>query len=299
MKRESRTWLPYAMLVLAFLTLALYEAGALRPLESLMGYIIAPVERGLASIFDTLGELSQTIRDVRELQQRVQALEKENAALTVENIRLREFEAENRELRERLNFADENPTYSLVGADVVERGCTVYPCAEVTGQDTNPYLRYIIINAGSNDGVNIGMPVITEGSALVGRIARVTPNLAFVQLINDPSSEIAAMIQRSRVTGMVIGEKEGNLIMTEILPGEEINEGDYIITSGLGGLMPRALILGQIARVDYQEAALFQEALLRPAVDFRRLDMVLVITDFQNMPTEETDNLRPSEGTLP
>ncbi len=299
MRQESRTWLPYAMLALAFLMLALYEAGTLRPLESLMGYIIAPVERGLASTIDTLSELSKTVRDVRELQQRVQELEQENAALTVENIRLREFEAENRELRDRLNFATENPTYSLVGSDVVERGCTVYPCAEVTGQDTNPYLRYIIINAGSNDGVAPGMPVITEGSALIGRIARVTPNLAFVQLINDPNSEVAAMVQRNRVTGMVVGEKEGNLIMTEILPDEEINEGDYVITSGLGGLMPRALILGQVASIDYQEAALFQEALLRPAVDFRRLDMVLVITDFQNMPTEETDDVLPPEGTLP
>jgi hypothetical protein len=63
--------------------------------------------------------------------------------------------------------------------------------------------------------------------------------------------------------------------------------------------MPRALILGQIARTDYQEAALFQEALLRPAVDFRRLDMVLVITDFQNTPTGETDELRPAAGNLP
>ncbi len=299
MRQESRTWLPYAMLALAFLMLALYEAGALRPLESLMGYIIAPVERGLASTFNTLSELSQTVRDVRALQQRVQALEEENAALTVENIRLREFEAENRELRDRLNFASENPTYSLIGSDVVERGCTTYPCAEVTGQDTNPYLRYIIINAGSNDGVAPGMPVVTEGSALIGRIARVTPHLAFVQLINDPTSEVAAMVQRNRVTGMVVGEKEGNLIMTEILPDEEVNEGDYVITSGLGGLMPRALILGQVASIEYQEAALFQEALLRPAVDFRRLDMVLVITDFQNTPIEETDGLRPSEGNLP
>jgi len=289
MTREGRPWLPYAMLALAFLMLILYQAGALGPLESMMAYVVAPVERGSASLLDLLGEFSKTVRDVRELQQRVEELERENDALIVENVRLREFEAENRELRERLNFASENPTYSLVGADVVERGCTVYPCGEVVGQDTNPYLRYSIINAGSDDGVAIGMPVVTGGSALVGRVARVSPNLSYIQLINDPTSEVAAMTQQSRVTGMVVGNEEGNLVMTEILPDEEINEGEIVITSGLGGLMPRGLILGQTANINYQEAALFQQAILRPVMDFRRLDMVLIITNFPSSLPQELE----------
>ncbi len=291
MRRENRTWVPYMTLAIAVVILALYEAGALKPVESVIAYVIAPVERGLASTFETVSQFSQTIQDVRELQSQVEELKEENNTLMVENVRLREFEAENHELRQRLNFADENPTYSLIGSDVIERGCTVYPCAEVVGQDTNPYLRYVIINAGSNDGIAIGMPVVTGGSALVGRIARVTPNLAYVQLINDPTSEVAAMIQQTRVTGMVVGDQEGNLVMTEIMPNEEVSENEFVITSGLGGLMPRALILGQIMKVNYQEAALFQTALLRPAVDFRRLDMVLVITDFQNTPLEEFEEV--------
>ncbi|MBN1488235.1 MAG: rod shape-determining protein MreC [Anaerolineae bacterium] len=280
MGREGRPWLPYMMLALAIGILALFETGTLEPVENALAYVVAPVERGLASVFERVSSLSQTVRDVQELQQRVAELEEANNALQVENIRLREFEAENQQLRERLNFANENPTYSLVGADVVERGCEIYPCAQVIGQDTIPYLRYLIINAGSNDGVAIGMPVVTGGSALIGRVVQETPNMAYIQLINNPGSQISAMVQQSQITGLVIGDEEGNLRMTEILPDEEVNEGEIVITSGLGGLMPRGLILGQIASVEYQESDLFQEAILRPVMNFRYLDMVLIINDF-------------------
>jgi rod shape-determining protein MreC len=285
--RESRGWFPYALLVLALLLLALHEAGVLTPVENLLGFVVAPVERGLSSLVTSVGDLFQTVRQVRELEERVQALQSENDALKVENIRLREFVAETEQLRRQLQFASENPTFTLVGADVVERGCEQFPCGSVVGVDTNPYLRYLVVNAGSRDGVAIGMPVVTSGSVLIGRVARVSAHLAYIQLLDDPTSKVAAMLQQSRVTGMVAGRSDGALVMTEILPDEKVTEGDIVITSGLGGLMPKGLILGQVATVSYQESALFQEAVLRPALDFRRLEMVLVITNFSPAPAEE------------
>lgn len=291
MRRESGPWLPWVLLVVALLFLILIEAGTFSPLESLLGYIISPVARGVAAILDTVSGLGQDAQDVQQLQAQVEALQRANETLIQENFRLREFKAENEELRRILNFAQENPTYSYVGADVVERGCGVFPCGTLVGQDTNPYLKYAIINTGARQGVAVGMPVVTSGAALIGRIARVSPNLAYVQLINDPQSQIAALLQETRITGMVIGTVEGGLEMIDILPDEEVAGGETIITSASGGLLPRGLILGQVESVSYLESDLFQRAVIRPAIDFRRLETVLVITDFARV------NLPELEGT--
>lgn len=290
MSRESGRWLPGVILMIAALGLLLLgNTGALGPLENSLGLVIAPVERFFAAVFDTLSNLTQTSRDVQTLQQDVNYLQKHNDALIQENIRLREYQAENEELRRKLNFAQDNPTYGLVGADVVERGCDFYPCGNIVGEDSNPYLRYVIINTGSRDGVAVGMPVVTSGAALIGRIARVSAHLAYVQLINDPQSEIAAMLQQSRINGILQGSAEGLIVMTEILPDEAVNEGETIVTSAVGARLPRGLILGQVDSVDYQDSQLFQEAKVRPAIDFRRLETVLVITDF---PQPNLDELK-------
>ncbi|MBN2006309.1 MAG: rod shape-determining protein MreC [Anaerolineae bacterium] len=289
MKRESGAWLPGVLLIVGILFLILSGSGLLTPLENVLSFATTPIERLLASFFDTLGTLTQTSRDVRELQAKVDELQQANDLLVQENIRLREFAAETEQLRTQLTFAEQNPTYHLVGADVVERGCETYPCGDIVGQDTNPYLRYIIINAGSRHGVAVGMPVVTGGAVMVGRIARVSPNLAYVQLINDPQSEIAAMLQQSRISGMVVGSAEGAIVLTEILPDEAVTQGETIISSAVGGLLPRGLILGQVEEVQYQESQLFQEASIRPAIDFRRLETVLVITNFLQPDLEELE----------
>lgn len=289
MKRESGAWLPGVLLIVGILFLILSGSGVLSPLENVLSFAITPIEQMFASFFDTLGTLTQTSRDVRELQAQVDELQQANDLLVQENIRLREFAAETEQLRTQLIFSEQNPTYHLVGADVVERGCETFPCGDIVGQDTNPYLRYIIINAGSRHGVAVGMPVVTGGAVMIGRVARVSPSLSYIQLINDPQSEIAAMLQQSRISGVVVGSAEGNMVLTEILPDEAVTEGETIITSAVGGLLPRGLILGQVEKVEYQESQLFQKAVIRPAIDFRRLEMVLVITDFPQPDLEELE----------
>lgn len=292
MTRRERPWLPYILLVAAFLLLALNATGLLRPVEEAIGFVIAPLERSSAGLIRNVGAAFQGRREASELQELAEALQKENEILRIENIRLQEqYVAENEQLRGLLQFKNDNPTFSLIGADIVARGHN----AVVIGQDTNPYLRYLIINAGSRDGVAVGMPVVASGAVLIGRVARVSPHLAYVQLLNDPTSQVAAQLQGSRVSGMVVGregpEKGNLLIMTEILPDETVVENEIVITSGLGGLLPKGLILGQIESITYEEAALFQEARLRPALDFRRLEAVVVILDFERPPVGELGDI--------
>ncbi len=291
--QRRQTWLPYLLILLALLLLALHEAGLLGPLDNLVAYAAAPLERSFAVIGDWIDETFQSSGDARALRREVERLRQENEALKRENERLKaQYVDENAALREMLNFTQANPTYTFVGADIIERGCELYPCARVVGEDTNPYLSYLIISVGSKNGVAVGMPVIGGGAVMVGRIAKVTPHLAFVQLINDPTSRVAAILQKSRVTGMVVGKKDGSIVMSEIPPDETVEAGDVAVTSGLGGLLPKGLILGEIGEPQYTESALFQEAELRPPLDLRHLEVVLVITNFQPEPSEELQELK-------
>lgn len=283
-----RSWVPPLLFLLTLLLLGLHEAGLLTPIESGMQYVVAPLQRGAARFVDWIGSLFTTVRDVRELQAEVEALQEQVDALTVENVRLQVFQAEVEQLRALLNFVAENPSWTYLGADVVGReACAYAPCGEVIGEEPNPYLRYLSINVGREEGVEVGMPVVTGGAVLIGRIAEVAPHTAKVQLLTDSGSAVAAMLQHSRATGLVVGQPDGTLRMTYVPQDDELEEGDVVLTSGLAGSVPRNLIIGQVAAVDRKDIALFQEALVRPAVDYRQVELVLVITSFTPLVQEE------------
>jgi len=283
-----RTWLPLVLLVLSVTSLVLHEMGLLAPVEDGLQYVFAPLQRSATALVEGIADLFQTVQDVRELQAQVEELQAQVDALTIENIRLREFEAEATQLRGLLNFAAENPTWALRGGDVVgPAACANAPCGEIVGQEPNPYLRYLSINVGAEEGVEVGMPVVTGGAVLIGRTAEVGPHTTKVQLLADTASGVAAMLQRSRATGLVVGRPDGTLRMIYIPQEDEVQVGDVVLTSGLGGVLPRGLVIGQVSEVRQQDFALFQEAVVRPAVDYRRVELVLVITSFQPLLEEE------------
>jgi rod shape-determining protein MreC len=283
-----RSWLPLTFLILSILFLALHETRILASVERGLQVVLAPLQRAATALVTGIGDLSQTVRQVRELRARVAELEEQVNALTIENVRLREYEAEVVQLRGLLGFVEANPTWAFLGADVVGRSaCINAPCGDVVGQEPNPYLRYITINVGQADGVAVGMPVVTGGAVLVGRVAETGLHTSKVQLITDPGSNVAAILQRSRATGLVVGQPDGSLRMIYIPQEDTVQVGDVVLTSGLGGAFPRGLVLGQVSQVVKQDFALFQEAVIHPAVDYRRVELTLVITLFQPLVQEE------------
>jgi rod shape-determining protein MreC len=288
--RESprRSWLPLVLLVLGLLLLVFHESGILAPVENASHYVLDPLQRAFSRVTAIVGDLFQTVGQVRELRDRVEELQAQVDALTVENVRLREYEAEVRQLYAMLNFVSDYPISASLGAEVIGReACATFPCGEVVGIEPNPYLRYVTINVGALQGVEVGMPVVSGGAALVGRVAQVGPRTAKVQLLTDPDSAVAALLQTSRVTGLVVGQPDGTLRMEYIPQEERVAARDIVLTSGLGGVMPKGLVVGQVTEVQKMDYALFQAATVRPAVDFSRLELVLVITAFEQIPVEE------------
>jgi rod shape-determining protein MreC len=284
------------LVIIGLFLLVLRETGYLSPVESVFGYVLDPLQRLFAGLTTDVGNMFQSVREARELRAQVEELQEQSDTLTVENIRLREYKAEVEQLRAMLNFVSEYPISAYVGADVVGReACDAFPCGEVIGADPNPYLRYITVNVGAQHGVEVGNPVVGAGAGLVGRVAEAGPRTSKVQLLTDGDSSVAVLLQTSRATGLAVGQPDGTLRMKYIPQDEEIEVGDVLLTSGLGGVMPKGLVIGEVKAVEGMDYELHQEAVVQPAIEFSRLGLVLVITGFEPVPLDEEAS--PSEAT--
>jgi len=272
MKRlQSRSLLFILLLSLTIVGLVLHETGNTQAVENLILRPVTPVQDHLSSLANDLRDLVQTFRDIQELRRRNEELQSLANSLMIENVRLKELESENETLRQLLQFAQANPTYSYRAAEVV---------GHVIGQDPSNLLRYIIIDVGSGDGAAKGMPVVTD-RGLVGRIVEVSSRSSKALLITDASSSVNAIIQSSRATGVVEGKADGGLVMKYIPQPVKVNVGDIILTSGLGATFPKRLVIGQITAVHKRDIELFQQAEIKPTVDFDRVEIVLVLTNFE------------------
>lgn len=249
-------------------------AGQLGSLEGLLSYLTTPLQRGLSLVSRDVNNFLTSGRDLRELRQSNADLQRLADSLMIENVHLKEVESENQALRQLLNFTRANPWNEYKAATVA---------GQVIGRDPNNLTYYLIVDVGSNDGIAHNMPVITD-RGLVGRVSAVGPVSSQVLLVIDPTSSVNAFVQSSRATGLVRGEIGGGLVMERIAQGEKVNVGDIVLTSGLGGNFPDKLVIGQITEVEQHDADLFQRARIRSTVDFSKVEVVLVITNFKPVP---------------
>lgn len=243
--------------------------GRLVAIKGLILRPVLPLQSGLTSLAGGVRSVVTLVQDLGTLRQRNQDLQELADRLTVENVRLRDIEIEDENLRRLLNFRQSNPNFVVRGGQVVGR---------VLGRDPN-FLKYLLIDLGSDQGIAPGMPVMSD-VGLVGRIVEVSANSSKVLLITDPGSAINALVQGSRVLGVLAGVDGGNPRIKYLTQDVVISPGDIVLTSGLGGSLPKGLVIGQILRVRHRDYEMFQEAEVRPTVNFDRLELVLVITDF-------------------
>lgn len=196
-------------------------------------------------------------------------LQKENAtlkdqvnALQAEVAQLSEAKKENEQLRNDLGFKVANKF--------------TYEATEVIAFDPASLRGTVIINKGTKSGLKRGMAAISEGF-LVGKIIDVTENTSKVQLVTDPESAIPVTLQGINTNGIAKGEIGFGLTMEKIPQGEQIKAGDLVISSGLGGELPKGLILGKVEKVTSQENSLFVNAEVRPSADLRNLYRLIII----------------------
>jgi rod shape-determining protein MreC len=253
------------ILVLAF---GGYLGNASRGLSgSLVG-----MQTWLATRFAAIQDFLAAPRDIVALRQRNAELESEVSRLQGQVIELQQKVDETEILAALVDFSRANPENAYKGAAVV-------------GRDPSPFLHYIIINRGSNDGILRGMPVVTN-QGLIGRVEAVIADASRVQLITDPASAINVRLQNSNTDAVLVGSVTGDLALDMISQDVTVEPGDVVLTSGLGGGYPPDLIIGQVLNVRKRDYELFQQASIQPAVDFARLEIVLVITNFRPVDIE-------------
>jgi len=223
------------------------------------------VQSWFSSRFVALQDFLTAPRDIATLRQRNSELEAEVAELQAQVIQLQQDAGETQILAALVDFSRANPENQ-------------YKAAAVIGHDPSPFLQYVIINRGSNDGILRGMPVVTD-QGLVGRVDAVIADAARVQLITDPASKVNIRLQNAQVDASLIGSVTGDVTVDLIPQDAVVNEGDLVLTSGLGGGYPPDLIVGQVVRS--RDFDLFQQATIQPVVDFNRLEIVLVIVNFK------------------
>jgi rod shape-determining protein MreC len=247
--------------------LALAFGGYFSSASNWFTSIVVDVQSWISTRYVAIQDFIAAPRDVTSLRQRNAELESEVAALRAQIIELSERANQVDVLAALVDYSRSNPESSYVAADVV-------------GRDPSPFLHYIIINRGSNDGILRGMPVVTD-QGLVGRVDAVIADAARVQLISDPLSVINVRLQSSDVEAVLSGSVTGDLSLNLIPQDVTVEDGDLVLTSGLGGGYPTDRIIGQVTNVRKREADLFQHASVQPIVDFSRLSIVLVITNFR------------------
>jgi rod shape-determining protein MreC len=254
-----------ALVVIGLIALAL--GGYLTPISR---YALTPLNSAqtwLATRYQAIQNYFTAPQDMARLRQRNVELEAEVSRLQSEIIDLKQQISETRILSALVDFARVHPENRYVAAAVI-------------GRDPSPFLQYVIINRGSDDGLRRGMPVVTQ-QGLVGRIAAVTAGAARIQLITDAASTINVRLEGSRAQAVLHGQITGEVTVEMIPQSAGVKSGDLVLTSGLGGAYPANILIGQVNSVRSRDVDLFQTASIQPMVDFSQLEIVLVITNFR------------------
>jgi rod shape-determining protein MreC len=174
----------------------------------------------------------------------------------------REIELENERLRELLGFK-QSLTHPAAAARIIAK-------------DPSSWFNTVIINKGSADGLNKGLPAVTS-HGIAGQVVEVSTHQSKLMLIIDRNSAVDALVQRNRVRGVVKGTSQEECTLDYVMPEDDVRLGDRVISSGFDGIYPKGIPIGTVSAVLGPGQDFFKEVRITPAVDFNKLEEVLII----------------------
>ena len=265
-KAQSRStglflFLCAAMLLLAMASQQPWAAGARGAAKS----ALAPVEGAMTSLAAQVDRLTSVFGDVSSLRAENQRLRAADEQLRRQIVELNAAAKENASLRQALNFQKASG-HRLVAAQIIGRG-------------PDSFSRTMQIDRGTADGVQPGM-VVATGAGLLGRVREAGPHAAIVQTLGDPQSRVNVYLSKSNLQGTVSGGPASLALEIQHTLGVTASNGEWALTSGVGGGYPRGLVVGEIASVTHRDSSTSDEAQIAWVNDPSSLTFVLVITDF-------------------
>ena len=246
------------------LLLTLQTRGYGSAARDFLTMVTAPVQTGLARASRATFGLWSTYLDWKNVRAENHRLREEVQQLRVQALRVDDTDVENQRLRRLLGLQEKLPLTTLSG--------------EIIGREWGGWIRSLTVNRGRGDNIPRLSAVISP-DGLVGRIVDVRPGASIVQVLTDPASTVGAHVLRTRTPGIVEGDPRGTLRFKFMArDGASIQSGDVLVTAGQGGLFPRGIPIGTVRTIDNRGSALFHYAELAPAVDYARVDEVLLVT---------------------
>ena len=236
-------------------------------LENICNVFVMPVQNGFTYLKNKISGNENFFADMDKLKVENEELKQKNSELEQSLRELEIIKAENETLKEYVNLKDKYKDYTTMPADVINR-------------DLSNYSSIIVINVGSNDGIKEEMTVIAD-DGLVGYVISVTPTTSKVQTIVDTATAVTSTISTTEDTIIVQGtlDDKSNLKATFIPTDAVVLQGDSVETSGIGGIYPKGIHIGTIEEVVNTSNPTDRYAIVETAVDFTKLNTVLVITN--------------------
>lgn len=231
-------------------------------LESVFVWIISPVQNLFT---DMVGAVTDTVNHylfLGNVSRENEALSKQVAALLKENNALMEKVRRQARVGGLKSYQEKNELNAIV--------------ADIVGRDATQWSKMIFINKGVRQGVRENLPVVTD-RGIVGHVIQASSQVSKALLISDTRSAIDSLFQDSRVTGVVVGAGGGMCKMKFVPIGASMKVGDRVLSSGLGGIYPKGLLVGTVTRLIKSRQGLFQEVTIKPSADLSRLEEVLVL----------------------
>jgi rod shape-determining protein MreC len=267
-------WWALAIVGVSLFSIILSEQRTLDPIQNVSLTVTAPIQDGLRDLADPVANFIEGVFSRGDLVRENERLRRDLERLQSETAASREAERRVDELEEALEVKKSRPDDVFVVADVV-------------GQDPSGIKRALAVDRGSKDGLDEGMVVLSKGGSLVGTVSRVYEDFAWLRLVSDPNSAVNVAVlsedgeEGIEPRGVAIGELRSRLSVEMLPPEAQIEKGDLVTTSGLGGNYPRALLVGSVSSVEEEPQALSKRAKVEPAADLTALDTVLIITSFR------------------
>lgn len=232
------------------------------PLGEIAYGILRPFQEAAFAVRIRVRHFRQSYLDLVGIREENQRLKEEVAGLRRDKVNLLSQEHENRRLRRLLDIKSQSEFPSLA--------------AQVIGEDAVGWYRTFLVNRGAEDGVIPGMAV-TSADGLLGRIVTTSASVSKVMLITDPGFSADCRVTRTRDRGILTGYLDRQCILRYLDLKAQVRPEDLVITSGLGGIFPRGILVGKVDLVRRDSQGLFLEALVVPAANFSEIEEAMVI----------------------
>ena len=270
-KLPSQYWLLILTLVCCGLIILSFNTSIFKgPLNFVANYLIVPFQNGVSTVGTQIKEKSDELVQIRGLLQENASLKEQVDELTIQNTELQQDRYELNTLRELYELDEQYDEYEKTGARIIAR-------------DSGNWYHSFVINKGTNDGITIDMNVIA-GSGLVGRVIDVGPDWAKVLSIIAGTSNVSSTVLSTEEYLIVSGDLElysqGSIRFSQLIDRDgAVKEGDKIVTSNISDKYLPGILIGYIKNIDVDSNNLTKSGEVTPAVDFGRLDEVLVILE--------------------